>query len=468
MKISIVFMILTSIFFGLLPNLFFDTYAGAPVKIILTAATPKIPADGISTSKVVATVADVNGNLSTSFTGNIYFSVSGGGNLIGTNPIAASGGIAINFFKSPTKTGISVINASSSGLITQGSCSFDFPCCAGAKYVQCEIEELYDPSKLIWGNDITRLIKKYKATNGESIQVWYIQDGLNNSHFEFWYYPQNADKQLLGYCRYPGGVNSIECKGPDNNDDNAADCIGFYLHTNDNYCEDIDDDEYFDFYQTRSIPCISLIEGHPYHKTRPTNCTYNSSTNRWCCPYPGLCNCTNVLAKASSNSATPSILSDHQLYDLNYNKKYDDSDLVLFNKYINKCYPDSLFDFRFDVNFDSCISPIDSFYIFSGTKLPPTSNKKYCHIFYKNQNAIQFICTNNILKFYLPMTPILRNVSLVSITGKLIHNFNLKNIRDNHFELSLSKMDLNATSQIMFIILSGDNFRYTKKFVYTK
>jgi len=96
-----------------------NTVPGEVKKIICNVQPATIIADGIKTSTITASLADENGNLVTSSTKTITFSLASGlGALEGTNPQDTASGEATIVFRSTTVAGEAEIKATGSNLST--------------------------------------------------------------------------------------------------------------------------------------------------------------------------------------------------------------------------------------------------------------------------------------------------------------------------------------------------------------
>jgi hypothetical protein len=76
-----------------------------------------IVADGCDFSRIIASIVDSNGTVveTATNTNTITFTVSGQGELVGTNPIAAKAGMIVILAKSTLTTGTMQITATASG-----------------------------------------------------------------------------------------------------------------------------------------------------------------------------------------------------------------------------------------------------------------------------------------------------------------------------------------------------------------
>ena len=87
-----------------------------PARLSLSAHPTLLYANGVATSTITARVEDVNGTLAVNSTAAITFTLSGPGTLVGSNPVAASGGIARIVYRTDTSSGLAVVTGSSPGL----------------------------------------------------------------------------------------------------------------------------------------------------------------------------------------------------------------------------------------------------------------------------------------------------------------------------------------------------------------
>jgi len=89
-------------------------------KLLLSANPTSVLPTGTSISTVTASICDSNNNLVSDSTATVTFTMTGPGTLVGTNPVAAVGGIATIKYQSSTTTGTVTVTGTSPGL-TQGS-----------------------------------------------------------------------------------------------------------------------------------------------------------------------------------------------------------------------------------------------------------------------------------------------------------------------------------------------------------
>jgi len=87
-----------------------------PIKLLVTSNNNTLPANGISSCGITATVVDEQDNIVTDSTATITFTKTGSGTLVGSNPVIATGGIATITYKSGLSTGTVTITATSQGL----------------------------------------------------------------------------------------------------------------------------------------------------------------------------------------------------------------------------------------------------------------------------------------------------------------------------------------------------------------
>jgi hypothetical protein len=94
-------------------------YARTPLtasRIVLTADPDTIIANGADFSRVVAQVVDANGTVIPTATNTITFSLSGNGNMIGQNPVAAIGGCHIILAQAGLIPGVLYVSAAAGSL----------------------------------------------------------------------------------------------------------------------------------------------------------------------------------------------------------------------------------------------------------------------------------------------------------------------------------------------------------------
>jgi len=89
--------------------------AGAPAKILCSATPAVIPADGMAITTVTARVCDAN-DLTVSTAVAVTFSVSGGGTLVGDNPVISAAGMATIRYQAGAVPGTATVTASATGL----------------------------------------------------------------------------------------------------------------------------------------------------------------------------------------------------------------------------------------------------------------------------------------------------------------------------------------------------------------
>ena len=91
--------------------------APAAVRVALAASPNSIPADGIATSTLTATIQDVAGNTVTTATHAVTFSLNPAlGAIAGPASVAAVSGVARTWYRAGTSSGTATITASATGL----------------------------------------------------------------------------------------------------------------------------------------------------------------------------------------------------------------------------------------------------------------------------------------------------------------------------------------------------------------